>query len=641
MKRGAAVLLEGAQGSLLDIDHGTYPFVTSSSTTSGGAAIGVGIAPDGDRRGARRGEGVHDARRQRAAADGDGRAAGRARCARSATSSARRRAVRVAAAGSTRVVVRYATRVNGLTDLAVTKLDVLDTLDRVGDLHRLRVRRRAARRSFPATSRRSSRSCRGTSGSRAGSARPADARTLDELPAQARALSRPDRGAGRGADHVRQRRDAARSDHRAVAVITSDVPTRGMPTTLDLLIVGAGPCGLAAAISAQRAGLTRARARARRRWSSTITQYPDYVSSSRRPRSSSLGGRAVRRRDRQADAARRARVLPRRRAALRARRAAVRARDVDRARRRRGSSCTRDSRSSGAQRTRARAVVRRDRLLRLAQLSRRAGRRAAARDARLSRRARARSIRTSSWSAAATRRPRRRWICGASGARVTLVHFGPTFDKKIKPWVLPDFENREKEGSIGGAVGQPRATRSSRVRSSISRGRRRGAAARAIRLRDDRLRAEHRSARDSRRADRRDDGHSGARSRRRSRRRCPGVFIAGVVVAGYDANKVFIENGRFHGDKIVARLLGRPRQPPESAERARVAGVVRDHGCCDRQRSFQPRIPFPPDHARRAPYPTSWTSSCRCASGAASSSRAPRSTAARVPCGTTVRSASS
>src|SRR5690349_12786566 len=35
-----------------------------------------------------------------------------------------------------------------------------------------------------------------------------------------------------------------------------------------------------------------------------------------------------------------------------------------------------------------------------------------------------------------------------AGARVTLVHFGPTFDKKIKPWVLPDFVNRMKEGSI-------------------------------------------------------------------------------------------------------------------------------------------------------------------------------------------------
>ncbi len=44
-KSDAAVLLEGAQGSLLDVDHGTYPFVTSSTTTSGGAAVGVGISP--------------------------------------------------------------------------------------------------------------------------------------------------------------------------------------------------------------------------------------------------------------------------------------------------------------------------------------------------------------------------------------------------------------------------------------------------------------------------------------------------------------------------------------------------------------------------------------------------------------------
>ncbi len=36
----------------------------------------------------------------------------------------------------------------------------------------------------------------------------------------------------------------------------------------------------------------------------------------------------------------------------------------------------------------------------------------------------------------------------------------------------------------------------------------------------------------------------------------PGIFIAGVVVAGFDANKVFIENGRYHGDMIVAHLLG-------------------------------------------------------------------------------------
>jgi len=45
MKRGKRILFEGAQGVLLDLDHGTYPFVTSSSSTAGGAATGLGIGP--------------------------------------------------------------------------------------------------------------------------------------------------------------------------------------------------------------------------------------------------------------------------------------------------------------------------------------------------------------------------------------------------------------------------------------------------------------------------------------------------------------------------------------------------------------------------------------------------------------------
>jgi adenylosuccinate synthase len=45
VKRGKSVLFEGAQGALLDVDHGTYPFVTSSSTIAGGACIGLGIGP--------------------------------------------------------------------------------------------------------------------------------------------------------------------------------------------------------------------------------------------------------------------------------------------------------------------------------------------------------------------------------------------------------------------------------------------------------------------------------------------------------------------------------------------------------------------------------------------------------------------
>ncbi|MBA3260669.1 MAG: adenylosuccinate synthetase, partial [Gemmatimonadales bacterium] len=45
VREGRPVLLEGAQGSLLDVDHGTYPYVTSSNTTAGGAAVGAGIGP--------------------------------------------------------------------------------------------------------------------------------------------------------------------------------------------------------------------------------------------------------------------------------------------------------------------------------------------------------------------------------------------------------------------------------------------------------------------------------------------------------------------------------------------------------------------------------------------------------------------
>ncbi len=44
-RSGESVMFEGAQGTMLDIDHGTYPFVTSSSATSGGAVIGTGVPP--------------------------------------------------------------------------------------------------------------------------------------------------------------------------------------------------------------------------------------------------------------------------------------------------------------------------------------------------------------------------------------------------------------------------------------------------------------------------------------------------------------------------------------------------------------------------------------------------------------------
>jgi adenylosuccinate synthase len=129
-KAGAAVLLEGAQGSLLDIDHGTYPFVTSSNTTSGGAAVGAGVAPTTI-------DAVLGVVKAYTTRVGGGplptemdeplqtevRSLGNEF---GATTGRPRRCGWFDA-----VVVRYAARINGLTDLAVTKLDVLDTLDRI------------------------------------------------------------------------------------------------------------------------------------------------------------------------------------------------------------------------------------------------------------------------------------------------------------------------------------------------------------------------------------------------------------------------------------------------------------------------------------------------------------------------------
>jgi adenylosuccinate synthase len=143
MRSGAAILLEGAQGSLLDVDHGTYPFVTSSNTTSGGAAVGAGLAPtalDAIL-------GVVKAYTTRVGngplpTEMDEPMAARVRELGKEFGATTGRPRRCGWFDS--IVVRYASRINGLTDLAVTKLDVLDTLDRVaicvgyefdGDLH--------------------------------------------------------------------------------------------------------------------------------------------------------------------------------------------------------------------------------------------------------------------------------------------------------------------------------------------------------------------------------------------------------------------------------------------------------------------------------------------------------------------------
>jgi adenylosuccinate synthase len=127
LSEGRRVLLEGAQGSLLDLDHGTYPYVTSSSTTAGGAATGVGIGP----RTLDQIIGVVKAYTTRVGngplptelTDAMGERLREAGGEYGATTGRPRRCGWFDA-----VVVRYAARVNGLTELAVTKLDVLDGL---------------------------------------------------------------------------------------------------------------------------------------------------------------------------------------------------------------------------------------------------------------------------------------------------------------------------------------------------------------------------------------------------------------------------------------------------------------------------------------------------------------------------------
>lgn len=130
IEEGKSVLLEGAQGTLLDVDHGTYPFVTSSNPVSGGACIGVGIGPT------RITEvmGVMKAYTTRVGAGpfpteltgAEGEFLRREGQEFGATTGRPRRCGWFDA-----VVARYAVRINGIDSLAITKLDVLDRLEHI------------------------------------------------------------------------------------------------------------------------------------------------------------------------------------------------------------------------------------------------------------------------------------------------------------------------------------------------------------------------------------------------------------------------------------------------------------------------------------------------------------------------------
>lgn len=141
LQRGKEILFEGAQGTFLDIDHGTYPFVTSSNTTAGGACTGTGVPPHrmdlvvGVMKAytTRVGEGslptedrylagmLHKMGREFGATTGRARRCG----------------------WFDAVATRYATMINGIDELAITNLDGLDSVDpiRVCVAYRLKGKR--------------------------------------------------------------------------------------------------------------------------------------------------------------------------------------------------------------------------------------------------------------------------------------------------------------------------------------------------------------------------------------------------------------------------------------------------------------------------------------------------------------------
>jgi len=130
VRRGDNILLEGSQGTLLDVDHGTYPYVTSSNPTAGGAAVGSGLGPTSitsvlgilKAYTTRVGSGPFPTELEDQWGEYLRKTGGEI----GVTTGRLRRCGWFDA-----VISRYASRVNGITDLFLTKLDVLSSLEQV------------------------------------------------------------------------------------------------------------------------------------------------------------------------------------------------------------------------------------------------------------------------------------------------------------------------------------------------------------------------------------------------------------------------------------------------------------------------------------------------------------------------------
>jgi thioredoxin reductase (NADPH) len=145
-----------------------------------------------------------------------------------------------------------------------------------------------------------------------------------------------------------------------------------------------------------------------------------------------------------------------------------------------------------------------------------------------------------------------------AGARVTLVHFLDDFDRGVKPWIVPDIRNRIEDGDV--AVRWKSRVAEIRPESVLLREEETGST--------EELPNDHVLALTGWRADPTllrslgvpVDPDSGipAHDPETMETPVPGVFIAGVLAAGHDANKIFIENGRMHGGRIVRALADHP-----------------------------------------------------------------------------------
>jgi thioredoxin reductase (NADPH) len=152
--------------------------------------------------------------------------------------------------------------------------------------------------------------------------------------------------------------------------------------------------------------------------------------------------------------------------------------------------------------------------------------------------------------------------CWRAGAIVTLVHIAEGFDRTVKPWVLPDITNRVKEGSIGVRWRcRVRAITPTEVEIvHEATGAVECVPADAVLA----MTGYHADTSLLRRLGVPVDPVTGipAHDERSMATTLPGVYLAGVIASGNDANRLFIENARGHGELIMRDLLDRRRTPP-------------------------------------------------------------------------------